>query len=76
MSVPRRSLLFALALAWSAVIGNPGDAQQAPRISKPKPAPPGPSNMPPLPPAEIDNKLAIGGDDVNAKKVETRMTVE
>ncbi|MFL6766208.1 MAG: aspartyl protease family protein [Sphingomicrobium sp.] len=74
--MPRRSLLFALALAWSAVIGNPGDAQQAPRISKPKPAPPGPSNMPPLPPAEIDNKLAIGGDDVNAKKVETRMTVE
>lgn len=32
--------------------------------------------MPPLPPAVIDNKLAIGGDDINARKVETRMTVE
>jgi hypothetical protein len=48
---------------------------QAPKIAKPRPAP-GPSTMPPLPPAAIDNKLAIGGDDVNAKKVETRMTVE
>jgi hypothetical protein len=32
--------------------------------------------MPPLTPADIDNKLLIGGDDVNARKVETRMTVE
>jgi hypothetical protein len=32
--------------------------------------------MPALTPAEIDNKLSIGGDDVNARKVETRMTVE
>ena len=47
-----------------------------PQISKPKPAPPGPSTMPPLPPAALDNTLAIGGDEVNAKKVETRMSVE
>jgi hypothetical protein len=32
--------------------------------------------MPALPPAVIDNTLAIGGDDINARKVETRMTVE
>jgi predicted aspartyl protease len=32
--------------------------------------------MPPLPPAIIDNTLAIGGEDVNARKVETRLTVE
>ena len=32
--------------------------------------------MPGLPPAVIDPTLAIGGDDVNARKVETRMTVE
>jgi hypothetical protein len=51
-------------------------ADQAPHISKPKPAPPGPSTMPPLPPAVIDNTLAIGGDDVKARKVESRMTVE
>jgi hypothetical protein len=32
--------------------------------------------MPALPPADIDNKLAIGGDDINARKIETRMTVD
>jgi predicted aspartyl protease len=32
--------------------------------------------MPPLPPAAIDNNLAIGGEDINARKVSTRMTVE
>ena len=32
--------------------------------------------MAPLPPAIIDNQLQIGGNDVNARKVETRMTVE
>jgi hypothetical protein len=32
--------------------------------------------MPPLPPAAIDNKLAIGGDNINARQVESRMTVE
>jgi hypothetical protein len=32
--------------------------------------------MAPLPPAVIDNRLQIGGDEVNARKVETRMTVE
>ena len=32
--------------------------------------------MPPLTPAQIDNTLAIGGDAVNARKVESRMTVD
>lgn len=32
--------------------------------------------MAPLPSASIDNQLQIGGDDVKARKVETRMTVE
>ena len=70
MRTPRRTVLLALALTCSAA------AAQAPQISKPRPAPPGPSTMPPLPPAVIDNKLAIGGDDINARQVETRMTVE
>ena len=48
---------------------------QAPHISKPRPAPPNPQ-MPSLPPAVIDNTLAIGGDDIKARQVETRMTVE
>lgn len=32
--------------------------------------------MPRLPPAVIDDTLAIGGEDINARKVRTRMTVE
>lgn len=50
-------------------------AAAAPRaVRKPVPVPPAP--MPALPPAVIDNQLAISGDDVNARKVRTRMTVE
>src|SRR6185312_5771801 len=71
----RRGLMIGLALACSGMTGGSA-AGQAPRISKPKPAPPGPSTMPPLTPAQIDDKLAIGGDNINARKVETRMTVE
>jgi hypothetical protein len=32
--------------------------------------------LPPLPPAEIDDSLAVGGEDVDARKVETRLSVE
>ena len=67
-------VLICLAPTFLGLAGS--TAAQAPRLSKPRPAPPGPSTMPPLPPADIDNKLAIGGDDINAKKIETRMTVD
>jgi len=66
----RRALTIALALACMAAADAP------PEVGKPRPAPPGPSTMPPLKPAVIDNTLAIGGDAVNARKVESRMTVE
>lgn len=46
-------------------------ASAAPRRKAIDPA----AKMPPLPPAEIDNSLAIGGDDIDARKVRTRMTV-
>jgi hypothetical protein len=72
-SLARASIL---ALTCATILCAASASAQAPRIAKPRPAPPGPSTMPPLPPADIDNKLLIGGDDVNAKKVETRMTVE
>jgi hypothetical protein len=49
-------------------------AAPPPVVRKPVPVPPAP--MPALPPAVIDNQLAIGGDDVSARKVRTRMTVE
>lgn len=32
--------------------------------------------MPPLVPAEIDDALTVGGEDINARKLRTRMTVE
>jgi hypothetical protein len=46
-----------------------------PVIRKPMPAPATPPDVPPLPPAVFDNGLAIGGDDVKAKKVDTRLMV-
>ena len=73
--MPIVRLILALALTGSALLGA-GAVAQAPQIAKPKPAPPGPSTMPPLAPAYIDNQLNIGGDKVDAKKIETRMTVD
>ena len=66
------SLAMALALTCSAMAGDV--AAHAPKIPKPVPTPPRP--MPPLPPAVLDDTLAIGGEDINARKVNTRMTVE
>ena len=71
----RCTLLLAAALTVSAVAGDASTAAQAPNISKPKPAPPGPSSMRPLTPAAIDNSLLIGGDDINGRQRETRMGV-
>jgi predicted aspartyl protease len=74
---PRSSLVLAWALVWSALAGAaPQAAPEPPRIGKPRPAPPAPSTLPPLPPALIDESLAIGGDDIDARKVETRLSVE
>jgi len=66
-------LVFALII--SGVSGDVADAQ-APKISKPRPAPSTPPNVPPLPPAVIDNSLAVGGQDVKARKIETRLSVD
>lgn len=70
----RHSLVLALALTLSAATGKALDTAQGPEISKPKHVPP--SEMLPLPPAVLDDTLAIGGEDINARKVRTRMTVE
>ncbi|MCL6741324.1 retroviral-like aspartic protease family protein [Sphingomonas sp. RB56-2] len=73
--MPRGRLVMALGLILSVVAGDvSATAQQTPGSHKPKHIEPG--KMPPLPPAVIDDELAIGGDDINAKKVSTRMTVE
>lgn len=75
--MPRHFLVLMLLLVMSAG-GIRGDfaAAQTPRIGKPRPAPPTPPNVPPLPPAHFDPSLAIGGEDLKARKVETRLTVQ
>jgi hypothetical protein len=74
--MPRYIAALALGFAATALAGDVGAAAQAPQIGRPRPAPPTPPDVPPLPPAVIDNALAIGGDSVNARKVETRLSVE
>lgn len=76
MATPRYGLGLAWAVVGLGLIGEAGAAAQVPQISKPRPAPPGPSTLPPLPPAVLDSTLAVGGDDVKARKVETRLSVE
>ena len=73
MLTVRNCMFLALALACSAV-GSDVLPAQAPKPGKPIPVPTTP--MPPLPPAVIDDTLLIGGEDITAKKIRTRMTVE
>ena len=74
MLTPRCILVLALGLTFSALAVDAAGGMQAPKIGKPIPVPPSP--MPPLPPAVIDNTLTIGGEDIDARKENTRMTVE
>ena len=48
-----------------------------PRIARPVPVAPGAATaIPPLPPAVIDPTLAIGGEELKARKIETRLSVD
>ena len=71
---------LALALLAGLLLAGPArDVQAAaepPKIRKPLPAPATPPDVPPLPPAFFDPTLAVGGEDVKARKVETRLTVQ
>jgi hypothetical protein len=69
--------MAAFALAFAGLGASATAAAEPPKIAKPRPAPPGSiPDVPPLPPAQIDPSLAIGGQDVKAKKVETRLSVD
>jgi predicted aspartyl protease len=72
--MPRGSLVMTLGLILSVVAGDVAATAQAPGSNKPRHIPPG--KMAPLPPAVIDDTLAIGGEDINARMAKTRMTVE
>ena len=72
--MPRCELPVAIALALTALAGDASIAADTPKIAKPVLVPP--KAMAPLPPAVIDNQLLIGGEDINARKDNTRMTLE
>jgi len=66
-----RLLAGALSMGAVIAIAAPGCAQTPPKASSTKPV----SRLPSLPPAVVDNNLLIGGADIAARKVDTRMTV-
>ena len=72
----------ALVLVFAVLLtGMAGDARAAavaepPKIGKPRPAPPTLPNVPPLPPAQFDPGLAVGGNDVKAREIDTRLSVD
>ena len=70
-----RVLGLAFALALCAMAGVSASDAQVPRIGKPRPPPPGPAPVMPLPPAQFDNNLVVGGEDIKARLMETRLGV-
>lgn len=76
MPPSRHALIFAFALLMAPVAARASETAAPPQISKPRPAPNTPPDVAPLPPAQFDPSLAVGGDDVKARKVETRLSVE
>jgi hypothetical protein len=69
-------LILAFALMLGAMARDVAAAAEPPKIGKPRPAPSTPPDVPPLPPAVFDPKLAVGGEDVKARKVDTRLSVD
>lgn len=65
-------LAFPILLCLPSISLADGEAHQ---VSKAVPAPAAPS-MPPLSPAVVDPTLAIGGEDLKARKSETRLSVD
>lgn len=76
MSRSRVTALGIMGLLTTLFSEAPSVAAGPPQISKPRPAPQTPPDVSALPLARFDPSLAIGGSDVKARKVETRLTVE
>lgn len=76
MPLPCRAPIVALLLMMAPALALASTLAEPPRIAKPRPAPNRPPDLPPLPPAKFDPTLAIGGDEVKARKVETRLSVD
>ena len=58
-----------------ALIVSTGSPAEPPQFNKPKPVSTAP-NVAPLPAAEFDNTLDVNGDNVKARKVDTRLSVD
>ena len=58
-----------------ALLGSSGLNPELANSSRDKPYVPPKTSMPPLPRAVIDDTLVIGGEDIDARKLRTRMTV-
>jgi hypothetical protein len=71
----RYASLLAIALVLSALLTSPAWTEP-PRIGKSASAPLSPSTMLPPVPAVIDPTLAISGNDLKARKAETRLSVD
>jgi hypothetical protein len=71
----RTALISGLALGLGIAGAAALAATEPPKISKPRPAPPGPIQVQTLPPAQFDSQLAINGEDVKAREVDTRLSV-
>lgn len=77
MPRPSAALILAIGLILSAATRDVAAASaEPPKISRPRPAPNTTPDVPPLPPAIFDPALAVGGENVKARKVETRLSVE
>ncbi|HEX6218678.1 MAG TPA: retroviral-like aspartic protease family protein [Sphingomicrobium sp.] len=76
MPAARHMRALTLGLASIALAGGMVASAQEPKIGKPRPAPDTPPDVPPLPPAIYDGSLLIGGEDVNARKERSRLSVE
>jgi hypothetical protein len=74
--IVRNPLLVACAAALLTAVSGVAGAAQAPQINRPRPAPGPPPNVVTLPPAEFDKTLAIGGKDIKARAVDTRLSVD
>lgn len=71
-----RTILSARIASLAAAVGLAAStaSAQAPAPNAVALAPP--AKMPALPPARIDDTLAVGGEEIDARKLRTRMTVE
>lgn len=79
MRTPRSIVILGLGLMLAGLAGDgaAASAVEPPRIAKPRPAPEDLSpNVPALPPAYFDSSLDVTGEEVKARKVETRLSVD